>query len=208
MKVLIACECSNTVRDAFLRLGHDAYSCDLQRADHPNPNWRRHIRGDVRPLLKEKWDLVIAHPPCTYLSRLSACRFISGIPIEQQPRYNGILNGVALFLECLGANAQCICVENPRMHKYAQEMIGVPHTQEIQPCEYGHPYTKATWLWLIGLPPLTPTNIISISNTIPWVDGSGRNRGKRGKVSGPNGSKLKAQTFSGIAQAMAEQWGK
>ncbi len=205
MRVLVACECSNTVRDAFLARGHDAYSCDLQRADHPNPNWRRHIVGDVRPLLRERWDLVIAHPPCTYLSRLSACLFIKGLPLSIQPRYEGIIDGAALFLDCLEANSTCVCVENPRMHSYARAIIESKHSQEVQPYQFGHPYTKATWLWLKGLPPLLSTDVVD--KGIPWVDVGTRGVWRRGKNTGPNGSKMKAKTFPGIARAMAEQWG-
>ncbi len=93
MRVLVACEWSNTVRDAFLARGHDAYSCDLERAEHPNPNWRRHIRGDVRPLLRERWDLVVAHPPCTYLCN-------SGVQhLKDNPRrYRLMLEAAKFFI--------------------------------------------------------------------------------------------------------------
>ena len=205
MRVLVACECSNTVRDAFLDKGHDAYSCDINKADHPNRNYRRHIRCDVRLLLTEKWDLIIAHPPCTYLSRLSACLFTKGISLQDQPRYDGIIDGVALFIDCLEANAEKICVENPRMHRYARAIIGVEHTQEIQPYQFGHSHTKATWLWLKNLPPLVSTNIVNKGT--PWVDGGTRGVGQRGEHTGPNGSKMKSKTFEGIARAMAQQWG-
>ena len=203
MRVLIACECSNTVRDAFLFKGHDAYSCDIQRADHPNPNYKRHIRGDVRPLLLEPWDLVIAHPPCTYLSLVSACRWIDGKPAWEQPVAHLIEEAATFFLDCLEANAPKVCVENPRQHYYAKTLIGVAHTQEIQPYEHGHPYRKATRLWLKGLTAQAPSNVVEPHTN--WVDSGRNNRtGKTGVVRCP---KLRAKTFAGIAWAMAEQWG-
>lgn len=189
MRVLVACEWSNTVRDAFLRRGHDAYSCDLQRAEHPNPNWRRHIRGDVRPLLRERWDLVIAHPPCTYLCN-SGVRWIT----ERQERLEEMMNAVVFFKECLAANAPMVCVENPIMHGYAKRALGVLPTQMVQPYQFGHPDSKATYLWLRGLTPLLPSSI---------------NNNRLGTIHrlGSAGSKERSRTFEGIARAMAEQWG-
>ena len=189
MQVLVACEWSNTVRDAFLARGHDAYSCDLQRAEHPNPHWRRHIRGDVRPLLKEKWDLVIAHPPCTYLCN-SGVRWIT----ERDGRLDAMFDAVVFFKECLAANAPSVCVENPVMHKYARGALDVKPTQLIQPYQFGHPESKATYLWLQGLPPLTTTKV-------------NNNRLNTIHLLGSAGSKERSRTFQGIAQAMAEQWG-
>ena len=200
MRVLIACECSNTVRDAFLFKGHDAYSCDIQRADHPNPNYKRHIRGDVRPLLLEPWDLVIAHPPCTYLCTVSACNWIDGKPAWEQPVAYLIEEAATFFIDCLEANAPKVCVENPRQHYWSKALIGVAHTQEIQPYEHGHPYKKATRLWLKGLPALTPTKIVEPHTN--WING-GNTKGNG--VTGPG--KLRSKTFDGIAWAMAEQWG-
>lgn len=198
MRVLVACEFSNTVRDAFLRRGHDAYSCDLQRAVYPNPNFRRHIRGDVRPLLREKWDLVIAHPPCIYLSKIGACRFVSNMPFEEQPRASGVIEGAKFFIECLEANSRHICVENPTQHRYAKGLIGVDYTQTIEPWQFGHPYTKETHLWLTNLPLLQPTQIVEPVES--WVGG----KNGKGVVRDPN---LRAKTFQGIADAMAKQWG-
>src|SRR3990167_3216708 len=195
MRVLVACEKSNTVRDAFLKRGHDAYSCDIQRADHPNPNFKRHIRGYVTPLLRERWDLVIAHPPCTYLSIGSSCRLIKGAPLEQQPRRDNIIDGALFFMLCLDANADKICVENPIPHRLTNELIPFKYTQIIHPWQYGYSYTKATCLWLKGLPKLKPTNIVEPTGA--WVYDS------------PNGQTAneRSKTFQGIADAMAEQWG-
>lgn len=206
MRVLVACECSNTVRDAFLRLGHDAWSCDLQRADHPNPNWRRHIRGDVRPLLRERWDLVIAHPPCTYLCKMNEYFSAGATSLEEHPRRAGIVDGSIFFLECLGANSPRVCVENPLMHNHARELVKYQYSQIVQPWQYGHPYTKATCLWLIGLPPLRPTNIVHHNNQ-SWVGvGNAGGRGKR-RTGIAKDSNERSKTFPGIARAMAEQWG-
>lgn len=194
MRVLVACEFSNTVRDAFLRMGHDAYSCDMQKCDHPNPNWKRHICGDVRPLLREKWDLVIAHPPCTYLCN-SGVRWLKDNPT----RYKRMLEGVRFFVDCLLANSPRVAVENPIQHQYAREFIPPPD-QIIQPYEFGHPVTKATCLWLIGLPPLTPTKVVKVTQTTQpsgiasWYSNATSNE--------------RARTFSGIAAAMAQQWGQ
>lgn len=193
MRVLVACECSNTVRDAFLRLGHDAYSCDLQRADHPNPNWRRHIIDDVTELLRDKWDLVIAHPPCTYLSKIGAMHM-------NKQRLDLMYEGVEFFKKCLNANADRICVENPILFKLAVRAIGVRPTQTIQPYQFGHYERKTTWLWLKNLPPLVPTKVNTPTSN--WVDGGTEGKGK-GKV---RNSKLRARTFQGIANAMASQW--
>ncbi len=197
MRVLVACEWSNTVRDAFLARGHDAYSCDLQRAEHPNPNWRRHVRSDVRPLLRERWDLVIAHPPCTYLCN-SGVRWLKDNPV----RYRKMLEGARFFLDCLLANADRVVVENPIQHAHARKLIPPPD-QIVQPWQFGHPEQKATCLWLTGLPPLVEThNVRAVMMRLPdrlrqrceWMGGAGR-------------SDERSRTFSGVAQAMAEQWG-
>ncbi len=191
MKVLVACEFSNTVRDAFLRRGHDAYSCDLQRADHPNPNWRRHIRGDVTPLLKQRWDLVIAHPPCTYLCNCGV-QFL----IDNPTRHSLMIDAVCFFLDCLMANAPMVAVENPVQHGQASEFIP-PYTQIIQPYQFGHPYSKKTCLWLKGLPPLQPTNIVVPSGV--WAEDK--------VADGKDRKNKRSRTFQGIADTMADQWG-
>lgn len=188
MRVLVACEWSNTVRDAFLRIGHDAYSCDLLKAEHPNKNYKRHIRGNVIPLLREPWDLVIAHPPCRYLCN-SGVRWIT-----EEGRLDKMKDAAIFFLECFLANSPRVCVENPIMHKYAKDVVVVKPTQMIQPYQFGHPESKATYLWLIGLPLLKPTKIVDGRlNTIHRL--------------GSRGSKERSRTFNGIAQAMADQWG-
>lgn len=189
MRVLVACEWSNTVRDAFLARGHDAYSCDLLRAEHPNPNWHRHIRGDVTPLLSEPWDLVIAHPPCTYLCN-SGLRWM----LTEDGRFDKMLKAAEFFKKCLEANSPRVCVENPLMHTWARRTVRVDPTQTVQPWQFGEPYTKSTCLWLRGLPKLQPTQIVSGRYNLTC------------HLSGTK-SKERSRTYTGIALAMAEQWG-
>lgn len=198
MRVLIACEFSGRVRDAFLLVGHDAYSCDL-RACWPSTlvNYRdahqRHIKGDVRPILKRPWDLVICHPPCTYLCN-SGVTWLS----IQKGRYDKMVKAAIFFLDCLLANSPLIAVENPIQHKYARGLINESYTQIIHPYEFGEVETKSTCLWLKGLPPLIPTEI---------VDKDVR-EGKLHKLP-PSSyrSQLRAVTSWGVAKAMASQWG-
>lgn len=190
MRVLVACEFSNTVRDAFLRRGHDAYSCDLQRADHPNRNWNRHIRGDVRPLLRQSWDLVIAHPPCTYL-----CNSGVWCLTDNPNRHDMMIDAVCFFLDCLMANSPKIAVENPVQHGHAAELLP-PYAQIVQPYQFGHPYTKQTCLWLKRLPKLQPTNVVESIGIHAHDVADGKDRKNK-----------RSRTFQGIADAMAEQWG-
>ena len=190
MRVLVACECSGRVRDAFLDAGHDAYSCDLLPSDSDRGS-RRHIIGDVSPLLGAEWDLVVAHPPCTYLCN-SGVRWL----YTQPGRWKLMHEAARFFVKCLQANAKSVCVENPIPHEYAMDIIKEEYSQIVQPWQFGHGETKATCLWLRGLPPLRATNKVS---------------GREGKCHrlppGPNRSKLRAVTYSGIALAMAQQWG-
>lgn len=190
MKVLIACEFSGRVRDAFLDKGHDAYSCDILPSTTAK-NRDHHIQGYAEDLLDEEWDLVIAHPPCTYLANLGV-RWFKRDGVERRLK---LIEACDFFLRCLNANSPRICVENPIMHKYAKERIGVDPTQIIQPWMFGHGETKATCLWLKGLPNLVPTNVVS-----------GRYP-KSHLATGRYQQKIRSVTPVGIAQAMAEQWG-
>ena len=192
MRVLVACECSGRVRDAFLDAGHDAISCDLQPSDSDRGT-RRHVQGDVSELLGAGWDLVVAHPPCTYLCN-SGVRWLHD---GRWPwRMDAMRRAAWFFRACLNANAHAVAVENPIPHRYAMEIIGERYTQIVQPWQYGHGESKATCLWLRGLPPLRPTDVVA---------------GRVGRCHrlppGPNRSKLRAVTYSGIALAMAQQWG-
>lgn len=205
MRVLVACEFSNVVRDAFLLRGHDAYSCDLREADYPNPNFRRHIKGDVRSLLRERWDLVIAHPPCTYLSVASNCQLVKGAPLEEQPREDGILNGALFFWDCWEANAEKVCVENPIPNKFGKRLLP-KYTQIVHPWQHGHPITKATCLWLRGLPKLQTTNVVKPVYRLVSKSYT-KQRGLNPTLPGIKSAKDRSRTFQGVAQAMAEQWG-
>lgn len=190
MRVLVACEFSGTVRDAFIRGGHDAMSCDLLPSETPGP----HHQGDVLPLLREPWDLVIAHPPCTYLAN-SGARWL--YDHERYPlRWQDLIDGAAFFRACLEANAPRVAVENPGIHKWAAKIIGRGPDQTLQPWEYGHGETKAVKLWLKNLPPLVATDVVP-----------GREARVHLMPPGPDRQKERSRFFVGIADAMADQWG-
>lgn len=186
-RVLVACEFSGVVRDAFLARGHDAISCDLLPTESPGP----HVQGDVRPLLREQWDLVIAHPPCTYLCN-SGVRWLH----EREGRMVEMKEAAKFFQACLNANARMVAVENPTMHKYAVEAVGSKYDFAVQPYEFGHEESKRTCFWSKNLPPLIPTRIMQI-----------RRQSVHKASPGPNRWKLRSMTFPGIAAAMADQWG-
>lgn len=195
LSVLVACEFSATVRDAFRARGFDAWSCDLLPTEG-DPQW--HLQCDVRSLLGWDYDLLIAHPPCTYLSRAGA-RWWSD-PVRQ-----ALADEAAEFVRCL---AECpiphIAIENPigqlnRRWRYPD--------QTVQPWEYGHPYSKATCLWLKNLPPLMPTEIVAdYKPLIRSNTGAGKRKGQKSH-GGLSGGLITAKTFPGIARAMAQQWG-
>lgn len=196
MKVLVACEYSGTVRDAFIRAGHEAMSCDILPTDKEGP----HYQGDVRDVLGDGWDLMIAHPPCTYMTN-------SGVTwLHKDPtRWERLDEAAAFFRMLLDAPIQHIAIENPIMHKYAKERIGgVKQTQVIQPWMFGHMEQKATCLWLKNLPALAPTNNVKAEMMALPV-----NERQRLHYLPPSADrwKLRSTTFEGIAQAMADQWG-
>ena len=151
VNVLVACEYSGTVRDAFIARGHNAASCDLLPTESDGP----HYEGDVLDILAWNWDLMIAHPPCTYLSN-SGVRWLH----EQDGRWDKMLEGAYFFKALFDADIPKVAVENPIMHKYAVEIIGRRQDQVIQPWQFGHGETKATCLWLKNLPKLEPTDIV------------------------------------------------
>ena len=193
MRVLVACEFSGAVRDAFAKLGHDAWSCDLLPTETPG----NHYQGSVLDIIGGGWDLMIAHPPCTYLSNAGA-RFLYPKGILNQERFKKGLDSKELFMALYNANIPKIVIENPIPSK----IYGLPrYTQTIQPYEYGHPFQKRTCLWIKGLPNLIPTNIVEErqSTKIPgnWFNKGGKDRQKE-----------RARTFEGIADAMADQWGR
>ena len=183
MRVLIACEYSGTVRDRFLRGGHDAMSCDLLPTDAPGP----HYQGDVRDVLDYPWDLMIAHPPCTDLSVSGARHFEAKRMIGKQQA------GASFFLMLAKSDIPMIAIENPVC--VISSLYRKPD-QVIQPWMFGHGETKATCLWLKGLPKLTPTNIVE-----------GREARIHKMPPSPDRWKLRSKTCEGIAEAMAVQWG-
>lgn len=198
-RVLVACEYSGTVRDAFLDYGFDAYSCDLLPDENGS---ERHIQGDVRDILDDGWDLIIvAHPPCTRLCN-SGVRWLSRPPAGKtlEQMWEELEAGCDLFSAFLEADCPRIAIENPVMHKHAKERIRNfrPASQWIQPYEYGHAESKRTGLWLKGLPELEPTNI---------VEGEIAQRVHR-MPPGPDRWKERSRFFPGIAAAMAKQWGE
>lgn len=202
MRVLVACEESQAVCKAFRAKGHEAYSCDLEAPSGGHPEW--HLQVDALQMLKLEWDLIIAHPPCTYLANAGAVRMrVNGEVVKE--RYERAMQAKDFFLKFLYAKCPKIAVENPTPMK----LIGLPpYTQAIQPYEYGHPYSKRTCLWLKGLPKLVPTKIMEYHE--PYVNGGCKDaHGNYRRFQGRNerDSKTRAKTFPGIAAAMAEQWG-
>lgn len=198
MRVLIACEFSGTVRDAFSKLGHDAWSCDLEPTDTPG----QHYQGDVMDILADGWDLMIAHPPCTHLAVSGARHF------EAKRKDGRQQQGIDFFMQMINAPIPKIAVENP---------IGIMSTlhrkpdQIIQPFEYGHATTKGTCLWLKELPLLKPTNIVEKEEVVTLSTGKRMSRWyyETSKLDFKSGKRAKARnkTFQGIADAMADQWG-
>lgn len=202
MKVLIACEYSGIVREEFRKLGHDVWSCDILDTEIPG----NHFKGDVLDHLNKDWDLIIAHPPCTYLSNAGACRLYPEKGKLDMERYEKGLIAKDFFMKFYNHSCTKIAIENP----VSSRIFELPkYSQEIQPYEFGHPYTKKTRLWLKGLPKLKPTNIIDKSEVKTFIEsGTSRykntNKNKNRYVA--RGSKDRSKFWSGIAQAMAQQW--
>lgn len=213
MRVLIACEESQEVCKAFRALGHEAWSCDIQECSGGHPEW--HIQADVLPLINGdctfttmdgvthtqsgSWDILIAHPPCTYLSCAGAERlFRKGGRVVDEARYRKALDSAVFFKRFLEADCSRIAVENPVI---MYKRFGISrYSQIIEPFHFGHPWHKRTCLWLQGLPKLQETNVVEPTGY--WVQRSGRK-----SIGGHRTAKLRSRTFPGIARAMAEQWG-
>jgi len=183
VRVLVACEYSGAVRDAFIARGHDAISCDLLPTDTPGP----HYQGDVRDVLDYPWDLMVAHPPCTDLS-VSGARWHAGKRMVGSQQAS-----VSFVMQLAKADIPRIAIENPV--SILSSLWRKPD-QVIQPWQYGHGETKATCLWLKGLPVLTPTDVTD-----------GREARVHRLPPGPDRWKLRSATYAGIAAAMADQWG-
>lgn len=194
MRVLVACEESQAVTIELRKLGHEAYSCDIEECSGGHPEW--HLQQDVTQLLKMKWDMIIAFPPCTYLSNAGAKHLWKDHVLDEE-RYMKGLEAKKFFMQFLNADCPRIAVENP----VSSRIFGMPpHTQEIQPYQFGHPVQKKTRLWLRGLPKLKPTNEVEYKCNCheagTWFMKGGKDRQKN-----------RAKTFPGVAKAMAEQWG-
>ena len=218
MKILVACEESQAVCKAFRVRGHEAYSADMQVPSGGHPEW--HILGNVLPLIdgdckfttmngrqhcvNGEWDIIIAFPPCTYMTNAGAVRmWVNGQLVQE--RYNKAMEARAFFMRFYNAKCSKIAIENPTPMK----IVGLPeYTQAIQPYQFGHPYSKRTCLWLSGLPCLEPTKIIEKHE--PYVNGGCKDaHGNYRRFQGrrERDPKIRSKTFSGIAAAMAEQWG-
>lgn len=207
MRVLVACEFSGIVREAFAKRGHDAWSCDLLDTEIPG----QHIKGDVLDILGDDWDLMIAHPTCTYLTN-AGVRHLHSIPsrngvlpaVHGPARWKAMRESAAFFNELQHAPIEKIAVENPVPHRYARAIIG-PYTQLIQPWQFGHPESKATCLWLKNLPKLAHTNVLKKPGGSHWMNQTPSGQNKLGPSK--DRWKLRSRTFQGIADAMANQWG-
>lgn len=209
MKILIACEESQAVCKEMRRLGHECYSCDIIECSGGHPEW--HIMQDVLPLLNGnctfktmdgiehsidgKWDMIIAHPPCTYLSNAGA-RFLYPKGVLNEERLRKGIMAKDFFMAFYYANCEKVAIENP----VPSSVYMMPkYSQSIQPYQFGHPFKKKTCLWLKGLPSLTPTSIVETPQSTK-IAGNWFNKG------GNDRQRNRAKTFPGIAKAMAEQW--
>lgn len=196
LNVLVACEYSGRVREAFAALGHNAMSCDLLPTEVPG----NHYQGDVRDVLYEEWDLLIAHPPCTYLTNAGVKHLYT-----DPARWEKLDEAAAFFKLLLDAPIEKKCIENPIMHGHAKERIGgIKQSQIIHPWMFGHMEQKATCLWLKGLNPLKPTN--NVKEEMMQLPKNQRERLHYLPPS-PDRWKERSRTYPGIADAMAMQWG-
>lgn len=200
MRVLVACEFSGIVRDAFIEAGHEAMSADLLPTERPGP----HYQGDVRDILGDGWDLMIAHPPCTYLTN-AGVRWLYGdyghkmaaSSLVGEERWEAMREGARLFRDLLNAPIPRIAVENPIMHEYAIREVGRKQDQVVQPWMFGDPVQKAVALWLVGLPILLASGPIDEE----------RHQLVHKMAPSPDRAHKRSRFFPGIARAMAAQWG-
>ena len=187
MRVLIACEESQVVCKAFRERGHEAFSCDLEPCSGGHPEW--HIQDDAIKHIDDGWDMMIAHPPCTRLAN-SGVRWL-----HERNLWGELEDAIEFFLALKNAPIPAIVLENPIPHKYAVKKIG-KYDQIVQPWQFGHGETKATCLWLKNLPPLQPTDIVEGREQRIWKMRPSADRAKQ-----------RSKTYTGIAEAMAKQWG-
>lgn len=229
MRVLVACEESQAVTIELRKLGHEAYSCDIIECSGGHPEW--HIKGDVLKIINPewydgrwgitpsisfetmdgeyhqfdgKWDMILAFPPCTYLTNAGARHLWKGGVLNEE-RYAKGLEGKKFFMEFFNADCPKIAIENPTPSKIYE----LPkHSQVIQPYQFGHPFTKRTQLWLKGLPQLVPTDLVEPERTwCPSGSYSGKHAEKHRGMFTKDRARNRSKTFPGIAKAMAEQWG-
>ncbi len=203
MRILVACEESQAVTVELRRLGHEAYSCDIEVCSGGHPEW--HLQVDAVELLKMQWDMILAFPPCTYMTKAGSVRMRVNGEIQQE-RFKKAMEAKAFFMSFYNADCERICIENPTPMK----LIGLPpYSQAIQPWMFGEKYTKRTCLWLKGLPPLVPFVPERPSSVTPYINGgckdaNGNYRRFQGRKE--RDPKKRAKTFPGVARAMAEQW--
>ena len=218
MKILIACEESQTVCKAFRERGHEAYSCDIQDCSGGHPEW--HIKDDVLKVIDDNWDMMIAHPPCTYLTVTGNSWFnILKYGIKAEQRLSMKEHAIQFFIKLYNSNIKKICIENPVGFMNSQ----IKPTQIIQPWMFGDDYQKRTCLWLKNLPLLIhikeddlfnkKTHANTKGEFIEWYDNKRKKIIKQSKHHGnlrfkKNASKLRSKTFPGLAKAMADQWSK
>ena len=218
MNVLVACEESQRVTIEFRKKGHNAFSCDILEPSGGHKEW--HIQGDVLSLLNGDcvvktmdgteheiagcWDMIIAFPPCTYLTNAGARHLYKGHKLNEE-RYAKGLQAKEFFMMFYNADCSRIAIENPtpsRIYELPEK------TQVIQPWQFGHPFTKRTQLWLKGLPKLEPTNIVEPERTFcPSGSYSGKHNERHKGIFTKDRARQRSKTFPGIAKAMAEQWG-
>lgn len=203
MKILVACERSGKVRDALIKRGHNAVSCDLHPSDRAGP----HIRGNVLNHIDSGWDGMIAFPTCRYLCNSGAKHLYRGMKKvngRDPVRWSKMKEGAEFFRELLYADIELIAVENPIMLGHAKKLVGGSQTQIIQPWHHGHREMKATCLWLYGLPPLVRSNDVGP----PPKDPEERKKWAvvHRMTPGPERERLRSETYQGIADAMADQW--
>jgi hypothetical protein len=203
IKILIACEESQEVCKAFRELGYNAFSCDLQDCSGGHPEW--HIKGDaLEEAYSGKYDLMIAHPPCTYMSKAGARWMYPTAGNLDAKRFEQAMEAKVMFLKLLNAPIKYIAVENPVPLK----VVELPkHSQAVQPYEYGHEYSKKTLLWLKNLPLLKPTDIKE--NYKPYLPSNtgGAKRGQKHSRGIAKNAKESSKTFTGVAKALAFQYG-
>jgi len=201
MKILVGCEESQAITIELRKLGHEAFSCDIQDCSGGYPEW--HIKGDVLQQLDKGWDMAIFHPTCTYIANSGVCWLYNKDKSKNTERWKNLNQATDFFKKLLNAPIPKIAIENPIPHKYAVEQIGRKYDQLIQPYHFGHTESKATCFWLKGLPKLKHTNNVKEAwKSLPKKEAQRLHF----LPPGPERAKLRSKTFPGIAKAIAEQW--